>query len=139
MDDHHLNNFRQMASKICKFIDEHYLYSISKEKICKHVAISKRRCERIFHDYFNATLPQFVNAIRIEKTLHRNSRMKNESLFESSLECGFSDSERFHYWWEMFMKISLEDYDRKNITHTDIAKEEYKEIIETFYKHLKLK
>lgn len=86
---------------VTSYINQTLDHSLSVQEIARNVNLSKSVLYRMFHTHFNCTLSEYINAQRIEKSLHYLTET-DLSVDEISGKVGFSS---VSYFTRIFKKL----------------------------------
>lgn len=77
------------------YIQAHYAEDLSLEKLASIACFSKFHFHRLFRAVVGETLNDYVQRIRLEKSVRRLTSDRTKSITDIALECGFSGSQNF--------------------------------------------
>lgn len=96
--------------KVQNYIESHIGQSLSIEELSTVAGFSKYHFSRIFHGMLRESLAQYVNRIRLEKTLFLLAHRGDKNMTEIAYELGFSDSAVFSRAFKNYYGISPREF-----------------------------
>lgn len=94
--DKSLNNeYRMRINRTIDYIRTHYAEDLSLEKLASIACFSKFHFHRLFRAVVGETLNDYVQRIRLEKSVRKLTTDRAKSITDIALECGFSGSQNF--------------------------------------------
>jgi AraC family transcriptional regulator len=89
------NEYRSRLNRTIDYIHNHYDEDLNLTKLAEVACFSKFHFHRIFRAMVGETLNDFVQRIRLEKSVQKLTTDLNKSITEIALDCGFSSSQNF--------------------------------------------
>lgn len=89
------NEYRSRLNRTIDYILNHYDEDLNLTKLAEVACFSKFHFHRIFRAMVGETLNDFVQRVRLEKSIKKLTADLNESITEIALDCGFSSSQNF--------------------------------------------
>jgi AraC family transcriptional regulator len=89
------NEYRSRLNRTIDYIQNHYDEDLNLTKLAEIACFSKFHFHRIFRAMVGETLNDFVQRIRLEKSVQKLTTDLNKSITEIALDCGFSSSQNF--------------------------------------------
>ncbi len=89
------NEYRSRLNRTIDYIQNHYDEDLNLTKLAEVACFSKFHFHRIFRAMVGETLNDFVQRIRLEKSIQKLTTDLNKSITEIALDCGFSCSQNF--------------------------------------------
>ena len=89
------NEYRSRLNRTIDYILNHYDEDLNLTKLAEVACFSKFHFHRIFRAMVGETLNDFVQRIRLEKSVQMLITDLNKSITEIALDCGFSSSQSF--------------------------------------------
>ena len=89
------NEYRSRLNRTIDYIHNHYDEDLNLTKLAEVACFSKFHFHRIFRAMVGETLNDFVQRIRLEKSIKKLTTDLNKSITEIALDCGFSSSQNF--------------------------------------------
>ena len=89
------NEYRSRLNRTIDYIQNHYDEDLNLTKLAEVACFSKFHFHRIFRAMVGETLNDFVQRIRLEKSITKLTTELNKSITEIALDCGFSCSQNF--------------------------------------------
>ncbi len=89
------NEYRSRLNRTIDYIHNHYDEELNLTKLAEIACFSKFHFHRIFRAMVGETLNDFVQRIRLEKSVQMLITDLNKSITEIALDCGFSSSQNF--------------------------------------------
>jgi AraC family transcriptional regulator len=89
------NEYRSRLNRTIDYIHNHYDEELNLTKLAEIACFSKFHFHRIFRAMVGETLNDFVQRIRLEKSVQKLTTDLNKSITEIALDCGFSSSQNF--------------------------------------------
>lgn len=106
-------NYEENAAKAISFIENNYTKSIHVRELSQQINISKTALYNIFRKYFDCTINEYINALRVEKSVELLEE-RGISIEEVSRRVGFSSAEYYSKVFKSKKGISPMKY-RKQI------------------------
>ncbi len=78
--------------EITQFIDENYATQLTLPMLAKQFGYAPNYFSALFHRYFRMSVPQYVNAVRVRKSL---PLLKDKTVTAVSYECGFNNPQSY--------------------------------------------
>lgn len=97
-------DFDKEIEATCRFMEEHFTETISLEKICGLVGLSKSSLLRAFTKSKGMTPYRYLQSVRIGAA--KKMLEQGESLIDSALKTGFSDQSHFSKFFNMFIGLT---------------------------------
>jgi len=89
------NEYRSRLNRTIDYIQNHYDEDLNLTKLAEIACFSKFHFHRIFRAMVGETLNDFVQRIRLEKSVQMLITELNKSITDIALDCGFSCSQNF--------------------------------------------
>ena len=89
------NEYRSRLNRTIDYVHNHYDEDLNLTKLAEIACFSKFHFHRIFRAMVGETLNDFVQRIRLEKSIQKLATELNKSITEIALDCGFSCSQNF--------------------------------------------
>ena len=89
------NEYRSRLNRTIDYIQNHYDEDLNLTKLAEVACFSKFHFHRIFRVMVGETLNDFVQRIRLEKSVQMLMTDLNKSITDIALDCGFSCSQNF--------------------------------------------
>jgi len=89
------NEYRSRLNRTIDYIHNHYDEDLNLTILAEVACFSKFHFHRIFRAMVGETLNDFVQRIRVEKSITKLTTELNKSITEIALDCGFSCSQNF--------------------------------------------
>jgi AraC family transcriptional regulator len=89
------NEYRSRLNRTIDYIQNHYDEDLNLTKLAEVACFSKFHFHRIFRAMVGETLNDFVQRIRLEKSVQMLTTDLNKSITDIALDCGFSCSQNF--------------------------------------------
>ena len=89
------NEYRSRLNRTIDYIQNHYDEDLNLAKLAEVACFSKFHFHRIFRAMVGETINDFVQRIRLEKSMQKLTTELNKSITEIALDCGFSCSQNF--------------------------------------------
>jgi AraC family transcriptional regulator len=89
------NEYRSRLNRTIDYIQNHYDEELNLTKLAEVACFSKFHFHRIFRAMVGETLNDFVQRIRLEKSVQMLITDLNKSITDIALDCGFSSSQNF--------------------------------------------
>ena len=89
------NEYRSRLNRTIDYIQNHYDEDLNLTKLAEVACFSKFHFHRIFRAMVGETLNDFVQRIRLEKSVQMLVTNLNKSITDIALDCGFSCSQNF--------------------------------------------
>jgi AraC family transcriptional regulator len=89
------NEYRSRLNRTIDYIHNHYDEDLNLTILAEVACFSKFHFHRIFRAMVGETLNDFVQRIRLEKSVQKLTTDFNKSITEIALDCGFSSSQNF--------------------------------------------
>ena len=89
------NEYRMRINRIIDYIQAHYAEDLSLEKLASIACFSKFHFHRLFRAMVGETLNDYVQRIRLEKSVRKLTSDRTKSITDIAFECGFSGSQNF--------------------------------------------
>jgi AraC family transcriptional regulator len=89
------NEYRSRLNRTIDYIHNHYDEDLNLTILAEVACFSKFHFHRIFRAMVGETLNDFVQRIRLEKSITKLTTELNKSITEIALDCGFSCSQNF--------------------------------------------
>lgn len=77
---------------IAEYVDEHYASPITLQTLAKQFGYSPNYFSALFKKYFRCSIPQYVNAVRVQKSLELLKTQKISSVY---FLCGFQNPQQY--------------------------------------------
>lgn len=87
-------DYEETATKAISFIENHYTQNISVQVLSQQVGISKTALYNIFRKHFDCTINEYINALRVEKSV-KLLKDRKLSIEDVSRHVGFSSAEYY--------------------------------------------
>ncbi len=92
----------------CRYLEEHFTETISLEKLCSLVGLSKSSLLRSFTKTKGMTPYRYLQSVRIN--VARKLLEQGDSLIDTALKTGFSDQSHFSKFFNMFIGLTPRTY-----------------------------
>ncbi len=89
------NEYRMRINRTMDYIQAHCAEDLSLERLASIACFSKFHFHRIFRAMVGETLNDYVQRVRLEKSLRLLTTDRDKSITDIALECGFSCSQNF--------------------------------------------
>jgi DNA gyrase inhibitor len=89
------NEYMLRLNRTIDYIQKHYSEKLNLTKLAAIACFSKFHFHRLFRAMVGETLNDFVQRIRLEKSVLQLTTHQNKSITEIALDCGFSSSQNF--------------------------------------------
>lgn len=107
------NEYRTRLNRAIDYIHNHYHENLNLTQLARIACFSKFHFHRLFHAMVGETLNDFIQRIRLERSVPKLTGYPSKSITEIALECGFSCSQNFAKAFKA----------RYGVTPTDVRKE----------------
>jgi AraC family transcriptional regulator len=104
------NEYFLRLNRVIDYIQNHYAEDLNLTKLASIACFSKFHFHRLFHAMIGETINDFVQRIRLEKSVHKLNTELNKSITEIALDCGFSSSQHFAKAFKTFYRITPSDF-----------------------------
>lgn len=103
-----------LIKNILIYIEENYCNTITLTSISNHFGYSKYYFSRLFNEYIQCNLNDYVNLVRCRHVVHI---IQNEDAFvtDAAYKCGFTSIRTFYRTFKDIYKVSPKDYFKSNI------------------------
>lgn len=95
MDKSLNNEYYIRLNKTIDYIHNHYADELNLTRLADVACFSKFHFHRLFRTMVGETLNDFVQRIRLEKSIQKLIKEPSQSITEIALDCGFSSSQNF--------------------------------------------
>lgn len=106
-------NERELIERIARYIDENYAEPLSLSKLSKRFGYSPNYFSALFKKLFKSSLPQYVNGIRVYKSLRD---LDKKPLYALATEYGFNSPQQYYLNFKKFYGCSLKTFLKNNST-----------------------
>lgn len=89
------NEYRKRINRTLDYIQAHYAEELNLAALAAVACFSKFHFHRIFRAVVGETLNDYVQRIRLEKSLQKLTTDRNKPITDIALECGFSCSQNY--------------------------------------------
>jgi len=89
------NEYRMRINRTMNYIQVHYAEELSLEKLASIACFSKFHFHRLFRAMVGETLNDYVQRIRLDKSIRKLTTDRDKPITDIALECGFSGSQNF--------------------------------------------
>lgn len=93
--------------QIVQFIDEHFAEKLSLPLLSRQFGYSPNYFSTVFRRYFRTSLPQYINAVRVKKSL---PLLKTMTVAGASYECGFQNPQTYFLAFRQVMGCTPHEY-----------------------------
>ncbi|OGP68935.1 MAG: hypothetical protein A2031_06510 [Deltaproteobacteria bacterium RBG_19FT_COMBO_43_11] len=107
------NEYFLRLNRAIDYILNHYAEDLNLTKLASIACFSKFHFHRLFHVIIGETINDFVQRIRLEKSVHKLNIELNKSITEIALDCGFSSSQHFAKAFKALHGFTPSDYRTK--------------------------
>jgi AraC-like DNA-binding protein len=98
---------RSEVNKIAEYIDEHYAEELSLKRLAKTFGYSPNYFSTLFKKYFQAGVTQYINAVRVQKSL---SFLKAQKISAVYFLCGFKSPQQYFLNFRRFFGCTPYEY-----------------------------
>lgn len=117
MSDKFLDEYIARIQKVQDYIDQNYGKNMSVEELAEVAGFSKYHFNRIFKSITSESLLQYVNRVRMEKSLFILAHRGDYNMTDVAYELGFTDSAVFSRAFKKHYGISPMAYRKKYSTN----------------------
>ena len=103
---------KQLLKNIVAYINENYAQKIALADIAEHFHMSPKYFCRFFKKNFNKTLVEYINDVRIERSLPLLDR-RNVPVTEVAVACGFYNMSYFAHSFKKKMGCTPSQYKKQ--------------------------
>ena len=89
------NEYMLRLNRVIDYIQNHYSEELNLTKLATIACFSKYHFHRLFRTLVGETLNDFIQRIRLEKSVQKLTTDQNKSITEIALDCGFSSSQNY--------------------------------------------
>lgn len=100
------NSNIEVMVKILDYIDHNYGEDLTLESISKHFGYSKYYFSRLFNDYINENINNYINMIRIQHVVKEIKENKDGKIADIVYNCGFSSLPTFYRSFKKIYGVS---------------------------------
>lgn len=117
MSEKFVEEYIARIHKVQDYIDQNYGKTMSVEELAQVAGFSKFHFNRIFKSIMKESLFQYVNRVRLEKSLFILAHRHDCNMTDIALDLGFSDSAVFSRAFKAYYGISPLSYRKKYSTN----------------------
>ncbi len=111
---------------VLEYINAHLQEEISMNSLAKQYYVSKFHLTHLFKSYTGTTFTQYVNGLRVNKSLKLLQNLENRIL-DISYECGYTSAKSFNNAFRQVMGITPSEYRKSNKRDVDSKTKEEKD------------
>lgn len=100
------NSNIEVIVKILDYIDHNYNADLTLENISEYFGYSKYYFSRLFNDYINENINNYINMIRIQNVVKRIKENKEEKIADIVYSCGFNSLPTFYRSFKKIYGVS---------------------------------
>lgn len=106
VDEIKQSEYRMRINRTIDYIQAHYAEELSLEKLASVACFSKFHFHRIFRAMVGETLNDFVQRVRLEKSLQKLTTERDKPITDIALECGFSCSQNYSKFFKGYYGVT---------------------------------
>jgi len=102
--------YLEAVMSVCSYINQHYIENLTLEEVAQISGFSKYHFTRIFKQFMNMTVCEYLNSKRIKKAEELLFNTKELSITDVAMGSGFSSMSAFNRTFKMFKHCSPSNY-----------------------------